>query len=564
MPTTLKPWLKTYEKFGLDAEINMPADSISLLDLFDYNIKKHRDQMAFVSMDKSFSYAELDEYSTRLAVYLQKLNLLPGTRVAVMMPNLLQYPIAMLGILRAGCILVNINPMYTTYELEHQLNDSDAEVLIMVDMFAHVYQPLVGKTSVKHVIVTGVGDLLGFIKGSVVNFVVRNVRKQVPEWNFAHTPFKEAATRYYVDDYKRPMVTGHDTALLQYTGGTTGVAKGAELSHRNLIANMLQVNALFESKFGRNRLFHGENFFVALPLYHIFSFTCMMYGMYVGASNVLIPNPRDLDALVKEYRKYPPVIFPAVNTLFNALANHQGFIESDHRKLVGSVGGGMAVLESTAERWKEITGCMILEGYGMSETSPVATFNPPNNPEYMNSIGVPVPSTDIIILGDNGRPVIMGDSGEICIKGPQVMQGYWKRPDETAKVMTADGYLRTGDIGIMDADGFIRIIDRKKDTIIVSGFNVYPSEIETVMSKHPAIAEVAVIGVPDIKSGEVPKAFVVLKDYSVSPQELLEFTHDYLTGYKRPRHIEMVSELPKSAVGKILRKNLRSNAQNKA
>lgn len=557
----IKPWLKTYEKFGLDAEITMPAENVSLLDLFDYNIKKHRSQMAFVSMDKSFSYAELDDYSTRFAAYLQKLNLAQGTRIAVMMPNLLQYPIAMLGILRAGHILVNINPMYTTPELEHQLNDSGAEVLIMVDLFAHVYQPLVGKTTVKRVIITGVGDLLGFFKGPLVNFVLRNVRKEVPEWNFAHTPFKEAATRYYVDDYKRPVIHGNDTALLQYTGGTTGIAKGAELTHRNLIANMLQVNALFESKFGRNRLFHGEYFFVALPLYHIFSFTCMMYGMYVGSTNVLIPNPRDLDAVTKEYRKYPPVIFPAVNTLFNALANHRGFAESNHSKLIGSVGGGMSVLESTAERWQKVTGCMILEGYGMSETSPVATFNPPNNPVYMDGIGVPVPSTDIIILGDNGRPVVTGDSGEICIKGPQVMKGYWQRPDETANVMTADGYLRTGDVGVMDANGFIKIIDRKKDMILVSGFNVYPNEIEAVMSKHPAVAEVAVIGVPDVKSGEVPKAFVVLRDYSVSPQELLEFTHDYLTGYKRPRYIEVVSELPKSAVGKILRKNLRSNAQ---
>lgn len=563
MPNT-RPWFKTYEKYGLDAEITLPPENISLLDLFEYNIKKHHQQTAFVSLDKAFTYAQIDEYSRQFAAYLQHLNLEKGTRVAVMMPNILQYPIAMLGIIRAGLILVNINPLYTTHELEHQLNDSGAEVLIALDRFAHVYQPIHGKTSVKHIIITGVGDLLGFIKGSIVNFVLRTVRKEVPEWNLPYTPFKDAVTRFHTKDYKRLTIHSSDTAILQYTGGTTGIAKGAELSHRNLIANMLQVNALFESRFGKNKLLHGQYFMCALPLYHIFSFTvCMMYGMYAGATNILIPNPRDLDTVVKEYRKYPPFFFPAVNTLFNALAHHQGFKESDHSKLVGSIGGGMSVLESTATLWQEITGCMILEGYGLSETSPVATFTPPNNPEFTNSIGVPIPSTDIIIINDEGRPVILGDSGEICIKGPQVMKGYWQRPDETAKAMTADGYFRTGDIGVMDSNGYIKIIDRKKDTILVSGFNVYPNEIEAVLSKHPKVLEVAVIGVPDIKSGEAPKAFIVAKDYDITPDELIEFSKDYLTGYKRPRHIEFVTELPKSNVGKILRKNLRVRNQDK-
>lgn len=550
-------WLNTYNKFGLDSDIELPNDDVSLITLFDYNLKKHHDHAAFVSMDKTMTYAELDEYSRRFAAYLQSLGFALGTRIAVMMPNVLQYPIAMLGIIRAGYILVNINPLYTTYELEHQLNDSGAEVLIAVDRFAHIYQPIHGQTRVKHVIITGVGDLLGLFKGTLVNFVLRSIRKEVPAWDFPYTNFKNALHQFSVYDYREPDLISADTAVLQYTGGTTGIAKGAELTHRNLIANMLQVNALFESRFGRGNIFHDQYFFCALPLYHIFAFTCMMHGMYVGATNVLIPNPRDLAALTKEYRKYPPIVFPAVNTLYNALANYEDFIQSNHSKLEISIGGGASILLSTAQLWQEVTGCMILEGYGMSETSPVVTFNPPNNPNFTGTIGVPIPSTEVIILNDEGRPVMPDTPGEVCVRGPQVMKGYWNRPDETAKVLRSDGFLRTGDIGMMNAEGFIKLIDRKKDMILVSGFNVYPNEVEQAISRHPKVLEVAVIGVPDAKSGEVPKAFIVKKDPSLTEQEVIEFTHLYLTGYKRPRYIEFRTELPKSTVGKILRKNLR-------
>lgn len=552
-----RSWLNTYKKFNLEADVELPIDEVSLITLFDYNLKQHRNEIAFISMDKTMTYAELDEYSRRFAVYIQSLGLPLGSRIAVMMPNVLQYPIIMLGVIRAGMILVNINPLYTTFELEHQLIDSGADVLVVVDRFAHVYQPLHGKTNVRHVIVTGVGDLLGLFKGALVNFVLRRIRKEVPTWDFPYVNFKDALYKYSKHDYIAPELNAHHTALLQYTSATTGRAKGAELTHRNLIANILQVNALFESRFGQGAIFHGHNFFCSLPLYHIFSFTCMMYGMYVGARNILIPNPRDLDALIKEYRKYPPIIFPAVNTLFNALVNHPDFKNCDHSKLVGCIAGGMAVLHSTAERWQQVTGCMILEGYGLSETSPVATFNPPNNPNFTGTIGVPIPSTEVIILNDEGREVLPDTHGEICIRGPQVMKGYWNNPVETKKVLRSDGFLRTGDIGIMNAEGFIKLVDRKKDTIIVSGFNVYPNEVEQAISRHPKVLEVAVVGVPDMKSGEVPKAFIVKKDPSLTEAEIIEFTHLYLTGYKRPRHIEFRDELPKSNVGKILRKELR-------
>lgn len=552
-----RSWLNTYKKFNIQADVELPIDDASLITLFDYNLKQHRNQTAFISMDKTMTYQELDEYSRRFAVYLQSLGLPLGSRIAVMMPNVLQYPIVMLGIIRAGMILVNINPLYTTFELEHQLTDSEADVLVVVDRFAHIYQPLHGKTNVKQVIVTGFGDLLGLFKGNLVNFVLRNIRKEVPTWGFHHVSFKDVLYKYSPSDYISPELNGHHTALLQYTSATTGLAKGAELTHRNLIANILQVNALFESRFGQGTLFHGHYFFCALPLYHIFSFTLMMYGMYGGATNVLIPNPRDIDSLIRDYRKYPPTVLPAVNTLFNALINNPDFKECDHSKLIASVGGGMSVLHSTAEKWQQITGCMILEGYGLSETSPVATFNPPNNPNFTGTIGVPIPSTEVIILSEDGREVLPDTHGEICIRGPQVMKGYWNNPEETAKILRSDGFLRTGDIGMMNSEGFIKLVDRKKDTIIVSGFNVYPNEVEQAISRHPKVLEVAVIGVPDMKSGEVPKAFIVKKDKSLTASEILEFTHLYLTGYKRPRYIEFRDELPKSNVGKILRKELR-------
>lgn len=559
-------WLDTLQQFGIEQEINLPNEQTSLVDFFDQNVKNYANNSAFIFMDKSISYAELDTYSRSFAAYLQGLGLAKGTRVAVMMPNLIQYPIALMGILRAGLVLVNVNPLYTTRELEHQLNDSGAEVLITVDRFAHIYQPIHGKTPVKHAIITGIGDMLGFLKGSIVNFVLRSVRKEVPAWHInGHINFKDTLNTSS-SRYQKPTVHLSDTAVLQYTGGTTGVSKGAELSHRNLIANMLQVDKIFESRFGKGTSLQGENFACALPLYHIFAFTvCALYGMYKGATNILIPNPRDLPAVIKEFRKYRPSLFPAVNTLFNALVNHQEFKQLDHSNLKICIGGGMAVLPSTAEAWKQVTGIVITEGYGLSETSPLATVNAPTNPVFTGTIGLPAPSTDIAILDDDGNMIPAGSVdehgepivGEIAIRGPQVMKGYWNRDDETAKVMTADGFFRSGDIGFMDAKGFVKIVDRKKDMILVSGFNVYPNEIEEVISKHPKVLEVAAIGVADEKAGEVPKVFVVKKDASLTTEEVLDFAKKNLTGYKRPRYVEFMDELPKSNVGKILRKDLR-------
>lgn len=562
-----KIWLKSLDEFGIAREITLPAENTSLLDIFESNVKQYANRNAFIFMDKGMTFAELDTYSRSFATYLQSLNLPQGSRVAVMMPNLLQYPIAILGVLRAGFILVNVNPLYTTRELEHQLNDSGSEVLITVDRFANVFQPIEGKTPVKHTIITGIGDRLGFLKGHVVNFVLRHVRKEVPEWSLEnYINFNDVLSRHSPAQYKRPTLHLSDTAVLQYTGGTTGVSKGAELTHRNLIANMLQVDKVFESRFGKGATLEGENFACALPLYHIFAFTvCALYGMYKGATNILIPNPRDLPAVIKEFRKYRPSLFPAVNTLFNALVHNEEFKQLDHSNLKICIGGGMSVLPATAEAWKKATGVTITEGYGLSETSPLATVNAPTNATFTATIGLPAPSTDIAILDDDGNIILAGTldkegnpiSGEICIRGPQVMKGYWNRPDETAKVMTDDGFFRSGDIGFMDSKGFVKIVDRKKDMILVSGFNVYPNEIEEVISQHPKVLEAAAIGVPDEKSGEVPKLFVVKKDPSLTTEEILAFAKENLTGYKRPRYVEFLAELPKSNVGKILRKDLR-------
>jgi len=493
---------------------------------------------------------------------LQSLGLAKGTRVAVMMPNVLQYPVVALGVFRAGLILVNVNPLYTARELEHQLNDSGSEVLVIVENFASVYQAIIGKTPVKHVVVASVGDMLGTLKGTLVNFVLRKVRKQIPEWNIpGHIKFNAALAKANPSNYKRPNLTLSDTAVLQYTGGTTGVSKGAELTHRNLVANMLQCDGIFQSKFGATDGDKNDRIFCALPLYHIFAFmVCALYGMYKGQANVLIPNPRDLPGVIKELRKYQPSFFPAVNTLFNALVHNEEFKQLDHSKMKMAMGGGMAVLPSTAEAWKRVTGTTIIEGYGLSETSPVATANPPASTEFSGTIGIPLPLTEVAILDDDGNEVALGEQGEISIRGPQVMKGYWNRPEETEKVMTKDGFFRTGDIGIMNDRGYVKIVDRKKDMILVSGFNVYPSEIEEVIAKHPKVLEVAAIGVADEKSGEVPKLFVVKKDPSLTTEEVLAFAKENLTGYKRPRYVEFMEELPKSNVGKILRKDLRKTA----
>ena len=556
-----KIWFAEYQKMGIPQTVELPAENTSLNDVFERNFQKFGSRDAFIFMDKVLTFDELEAASRKFATYLQSLGLAKGSRVAVMMPNVLQYPVVALGVFRAGLVLVNVNPLYTSRELEHQLNDSGAEVLVIVENFATVYQAIIGKTPVKHVVVASVGDMLGALKGTLVNFVLRSVRKQIPAWNIpGHIKFNAAMAKVSASNYKRPVLTLSDTAVLQYTGGTTGVSKGAELTHRNLVANMLQCDGIFQSKFGAQDGSKDDRIFCALPLYHIFAFmVCAMYGMYKGQANVLIPNPRDLPAVIKELAKYQPSFFPAVNTLFNALVNNEEFRQLDHSKLKMAMGGGMAVLPSTAEAWKKITGTNIIEGYGLSETSPVATANPPASNEFSGTIGIPLPLTDVAILDDDGNDMPLGEQGEISIRGPQVMKGYWNRPDETEKVMT-NGLFRTGDIGIMDSRGYIKIVDRKKDMILVSGFNVYPSEIEEVVSQHPKVLEVAAIGVPDEKSGEVPKLFVVKKDPSLTTEEVLAYAKENLTGYKRPRYVEFIDELPKSNVGKILRKDLRKTA----
>lgn len=553
-----KIWYKAYEEAGIPQNIVLPADNTSMVDVLEKNFQKYGSRQAFISMDKAISFNELDQLSRRFAAYLQSLGLAKGARVAVMMPNVLQYPVVACAVFRAGYVLVNVNPLYTARELQHQLKDSGAEVLVIIENFASVYQQIQGNTPVKHVVVTSVGDMLGTIKGLIVDTVLRHVRKQIPAWDIkGYTPFKRALNKFSASSYKRPQLSLSDTAVLQYTGGTTGVSKGAELTHSNLVANLLQSDALFKSAFASES--NEEKIILcALPLYHIFAFmVCAMYGMYTGATNVLIANPRDIPGLVKELRKYPPAFFPAVNTLFNAMVHNEEFKTLDFSKLVIAMGGGMAVLPSTAEAWQRITGRPIVEGYGLSETSPVATANPPSIKAYTGTIGIPLPSTEVAILDDDGKEVALGEQGEIAIRGPQVMKGYWQRPDETAKVMTADGFFRTGDIGVMDERGYSKIVDRKKDMILVSGFNVYPSEIEEVITTHPKVLEAAAIGVPDDKSGEVPKLFIVKKDPSLTAEEVLEYAKNNLTGYKRPKYVEFINELPKSNVGKILRKDLR-------
>ncbi|MDM1758427.1 MULTISPECIES: AMP-binding protein [Acinetobacter] len=554
-----KIWYAEYQKTGIPETVELPQENTSLIDVFERNFQKFGSRDAFIFMDKTLSFSELELASRKFATYLQSLGLAKGSRVAVMMPNVLQYPVVALGVFRAGLVLVNVNPLYTARELEHQLNDSGTEALVIIENFASVYQSIIGKTPVKHVIVASVGDMLGTLKGTLVNFVLRSVRKQIPAWNIpGHVKFNAAMSKVSANNYKRPTMTLSDTAVLQYTGGTTGVSKGAELTHRNLVANLLQCDGIFQSKFGKGDGAKDDRIFCALPLYHIFAFmVCALYGMYKGQANILIPNPRDLPAVMKELRKYQPGFFPAVNTLFNALVHNEEFRQLDFSKLKMAMGGGMAVLPSTAEEWKKVTGTVIIEGYGLSETSPVATANPPASDEFSGTIGIPLPLTDVAILDDDGNHLAQGEQGEISIRGPQVMKGYWNRPDETAKVMTADGYFRTGDIGIMNERGFFKIVDRKKDMILVSGFNVYPSEIEEVIAKHPKVLEVAAIGVADEKSGEVPKLFVVKKDPSLTTEEVLAYAKENLTGYKRPRYVEFMDELPKSNVGKILRKDLR-------
>lgn len=555
------PWYKTYQEHGLDFNFDLPDNINSLMDIFDQAFARFGNQVAFTCMDKSITYRQLDNYSRQMAAYLQSLGLVKGDKVAVMMPNILQYPIVMIAIIRAGLTLVNVNPLYTSNELEHQLNDSEAKALFIVENFAHTFEKVVNKGQVRHVVVASLGDMLG-LKGFLVNAVVRHVKKMVPEWNIpGHVSFKDALNKVAIGNYNRPNLALDDIAVLQYTGGTTGVAKGAMLTHRNLASNVEQCAPFLSLVFSKDKP-SGQYIAVALPLYHIFSFTaCGLLGMKMGFSMLLITNPRDFPALCKDYAKYKPAFFPAVNTLFNGLVHHEGFRSLDHSNLKLSLGGGMSVLSDTAKAWERLTGNYIIEGYGLSETSPVLTLNPPGG--YTGKIGIPIPATDIKILDDEGNELAMGEAGEICAKGPQIMIGYWNRLDETEKVMTKDGFFRTGDIGVMDDRGFIKIVDRKKDMILVSGFNVYPNEVEDVITAHPKVIECGVIGVPDEHSGEVVKVFVVKKDPSLTAEEVRAWAKENLTGYKRPKYIEFISELPKSNVGKILRKELRVLEQSK-
>ncbi|WP_348653644.1 AMP-binding protein [uncultured Psychrobacter sp.] len=559
MPTIASdsPWLSAYERYSIDATIEMPEDSTSLLDVFERNFNRYGQKTAYICMGASISFKQLDLYSRQIASYLQSLGLVKGDKVGVMMPNLLQYPIIALGVIRAGMILVNVNPLYTSRELSHQLHDSGAKALFIVENFAKTYQDAEDKGQIEHVVVCKIGDMLGTVKGVVVNLVARHIKKMIPPYRIPNSvSFKEALGAVSASNYERPELNLSDVALLQYTGGTTGVAKGAMLSHGNLVANMLQVSALMNSAF-EDDIDSRDIILTALPLYHVFSFmVCGICSMYQGYTGLLIPNPRDLDGLIKEMGKYKPSFIPAVNTLFNGLVHKDSFADLDFSNLKASIGGGMSVLPSVAKEWHKITGLPIVEGYGLSETSPVVAFNPMTIAEFTGKIGIPAPSTDVVLIDEEENVVALGDRGEICVKGPQVMIGYQNRPKETTESFTASGYLKTGDIGIMDEKGFIKIVDRKKDMILVSGFNVYPNEIEEAMSEHPAVVECGAIGVPNDERGEEPKLFVVKKG-DVTEKELLEYGKKQLTGYKRPRHIQFVDELPKSNVGKILRKELR-------
>jgi long-chain acyl-CoA synthetase len=552
-----KFWLKSYPA-NMPTEIN-PDQYGSLVQLLEESFVKFADRNAYVCMDKFLTYREIDTYSKRMAAWLQTRGLKKGARVAVMMPNVLQYPIAIAAILRAGYTVVNVNPLYTPRELEHQLNDSGSEAIIVLENFATTLEQVLAKTGVKHIVVASMGEMLGGLKGMIVNFVVRNVKKMVPAFSLPNAVrFKDVLGQGEKMTFTPVKASATDVAFLQYTGGTTGVSKGATLTHRNIIANVLQSEAWSQPALVRAPVVEQVTIVCALPLYHIFALTaCAMWGTRVGALNILIPNPRDIPGFIKELAKYKINMLPAVNTLYNALLNHADIGKVDFSALKISNGGGMAVQQAVNDKWKKLTGTCIIEGYGLSETSPVATCNRADLTEFSGTIGLPVPSTDIAILDDDGNPVALGEPGEIAIRGPQVMAGYWNRPDETAKVMTADGFFKSGDVGVMDAAGYVKIVDRKKDMILVSGFNVYPNELEGVIALHPGVLECAVIGVPDEHSGEAVKVYVVRKDPNLTADQLMEYCKQQFTGYKKPKYIEFRDELPKTNVGKILRRVLR-------
>ena len=552
-----KIWLKSYPE-GVPAEIDI-TQYRSVTHILEEAFRKYSDRNAYVCMDKFLTYGELDRLSARMGAWLQSKGLKQGARVAIMLPNVLQYPVAMAAILRAGYTVVNVNPLYTPRELQHQLNDSGAEAIVVLENFATTVQQVLANTKVKHVIVGSMGDLLGGLKGMLVNLVVRKVKKMVPAYSLpTAVSFKQVLAEGARLTLK-PVKQGHDDiAFLQYTGGTTGVSKGAVLLHRNVVANVLQNEAWLQLPPQKDQLV----FVCALPLYHIYSLTISAFmGMRLGGMNLLIPNPRDIPGFVKELAKYKVAVFPAVNTLYNALLNNADFAKLDFSTYKICNGGGMAVQQAVADRWLKLTGTPIIEGYGMSETSPVATANRVDIKEFTGTIGLPIPSTEVLILDDDGQPLPFGQPGEIAIRGPQVMAGYWQRDDETAKSMTPDGFFKTGDVGIMDERGYTRIVDRKKDMILVSGFNVYPNEIEGVVAAHPGVLEVACIGVPDKNSGEAVKLFVVRKDPNLTADQLQDYCKHELTAYKKPKYIEFRDELPKTNVGKILRRQLRDEKQ---
>ena len=555
-----KIWLKHYPA-GVPADVDA-AQYPSLVGLLEESFRKYADLPAYVFMGKTFTYAQIESASRALAAFLQAQGLDRGDRVAIMMPNVPQYPIVVAAILRAGYVVVNVNPLYTPRELEHQLKDSGSKAIFIIENFATTLQQVLPAVPTKKIIVAALGDMLGFPKSLIVNYVVRNVKKMVPAFELpGAVRFNDAVEEGRTLTYSPAQVGPDDIAVLQYTGGTTGVSKGAVLLHRNLVANILQAEAWYQPAL--KKIPAGEQVVTvcALPLYHIFGFNSnMMLSMRMGGCNILVANPRDLPAVLKELSKARFHSFPAVNTLFNALVNHPDFNTVDWSHLKISVGGGMAVQSATAKQWLEKTGCPIIEGYGLSETSPSASCNAADSTAYSGNIGMPLPSTDMTLLDDDGNEVALGTPGEIAIRGPQVMAGYWQRPDETAKVMTADGYFRTGDIGVVDERGFFKIVDRKKDMILVSGFNVYPNEVEDVVTQMPGILECAAVGVPDAKAGEAVKLVIVRKDPTITEAQVRAYCESNLTGYKRPKIVEFRNDLPKTNVGKILRRELRDKA----
>lgn len=547
-----RPWLKSYPP-GVPHDID-PARYSSLTAMIDEALVRHADLDAYVLMDHAITYHEVDRQSAAFAAWLQAQGLAKGDRIALMLPNVPQYPVAMIGALRAGLVVVNTNPLYTADELRHQLTDAGAAAIIVLENFCHVVQKVLHETSLKHVVVTGVGDMLPTLKGALVNFVLRHVQRKVPAWNIPGARRFGELMREFAGRSPAPVALDHaDLAYLQYTGGTTGVAKGAMLSHGNMVANVLQAHGWFDQV----RIDNGT-YIIALPLYHIFSLTanCLLF-MRVGGTGIMVPNPRDFPAFVKLLQKYPPVCFLGVNTLFNALMSTPGFDRIDFSKLVATVGGGMAVQAAVAERWLKLTGKPLSQGWGLTETSPVVAVCRLQDREFTGAVGLPVSSTEVTSRDDAGNDLGLNASGEICVRGPQVMQGYWNRPEETQNVMLPDGWLRTGDIGRIDDRGFVYLEDRKKDMITVSGFKVYPNEVEDVAARHPGVFECAAIGEPDERSGEVVALYVVKKDPALTAEDLIAFMREHLTSYKVPRHVRFRTELPKSNVGKILRRALR-------